>query len=115
MVLAAGAALLVLLAWGLYVGWLAVDEAAVPAASALPAVPPGADRLGVTRQCGSGGCWRELRLRPVSGTSGSHVVGALGLRRERCSRAPLLDPRSTCVGARVLPGGDVVVYATYEW
>lgn len=107
--------LLSLLVWGLYVGWLALDEAAVPAVSALPAGPEGSDRLGVAKQCGSGGCWQELRLRPGSGSTGERVVRALGLSSEKCTRAPLLDPRSTCVGAGVLPSGVVVIHAFYKW
>lgn len=110
-----GVLAVVLSAWALYVGWLALDEGALPPSSALPEVPQDAEQLTVTKKCGSGGCWRELRLRPTPGTEPDRVVAELGLGSEQCRRDNWPDPRSTCVGAMVLPDGVVVVHARYRW
>ncbi|MGN6576102.1 MAG: hypothetical protein ACTHKG_10450 [Nocardioides sp.] len=42
-------------------------------------------------------------------------MAALGLRTEECRRDDWPDPRATCTGADVLPGGVVVVHARYRW
>jgi hypothetical protein len=110
-----GVLVLLLLVWVLYVGWLALDEGALPPSSALPTAPRDADPLWTATRCGSGGCWRELRLRAAPGIDPDQVVRALGLREEECRRDSWPDPRATCTGADVLPGRVVVVHARYRW
>jgi len=110
-----GALALVFSAWGLYVGWLALDEGALPPSSSLPAVPPDSEPLTTAKECGSGGCWRELRLQPTPGTGPEQVVASLGLHSEECRRDNWPDPRATCTGAVVLPDGIVVVHTLYRW
>ena len=110
-----GGLLLAFAVWGMYVGWLAVQEGATPPAAALPAAPVGVDSTPAAKACGSGGCWQELRLTPAPGTAPDQVVAALGLGGERCDRDGWPDPRATCVGATVLADGVVLVHAVYRW
>ena len=104
-----------------YVGWQALDVS-MPSykptpslTSALPDVPPNAQEMKQLKACGSGGCWQELRLRPRPGVRPGRVVAALDLKTERCRENGWPDPRSTCVGADILPNDVVIVYASYSW
>ncbi len=87
-----------------------IDEMAVPPASELP------DGLAVESEelgCGSGGCWRDFRVRPPEGQSAEELAAELGLGRDSCAARSLLDRRRVCTGGNVL-GDQVRVYLLYE-
>lgn len=67
-------------AWGIYLGWLLIDEMAVPPASAFPAAPHDVETLGAKMGCGSGG-W------VLAGTSPSADPWERSGARGRCPRS----------------------------
>ncbi len=89
--------------------WVNLDEAAIPPASAIP---EGVTVVTDGRGCGSGGCWRDLRLRPDEGQSADELA-ALGLERERCTALSWLDRRRVCTGGDVV-GDEVRLYQQYD-
>ncbi|MFD2080113.1 hypothetical protein SAMN05421678_10554 [Actinopolymorpha cephalotaxi] len=93
--------------------WLAVDEAAVPPRSDVPALPTGVRVVDEQVQCGSGGCWRELTLAGPANESPTEIAASLGLRRETCSPRSLVDRREVCRGVNVT-GGNVRLYVKFH-
>lgn len=93
--------------------WLAVDEEAVPASSDVPALPAGVTVTHEDVQCGSGGCWRELRLRGTGGQSAAEIAAGVGLQHETCQARSLLDRRRVCSGVSVI-GDDVRLYVRFD-
>ena len=68
---------------------LAVSESAVPSVRDL-GVPAGASIVGTETNCGSGGCWIEVGLRPADGRTNSDLEKELGLRGgESCQSSGL--------------------------
>ncbi|GAA2757229.1 hypothetical protein [Actinopolymorpha rutila] len=86
------------------VAWLAVDEAAVPPRSDVPALPAGVRVADEAVKCGSGGCWRELTLTGPANESPSQIAADLGLPRETCGPRSLFDRREVCRGVNVADG-----------
>jgi hypothetical protein len=71
-----------------------VDEAGVP--SGVPPLPAGVTVVGEDLLCGSGGCYRVLRLRgPVEGSADGWPDG-VGPQHQVCRAAGLLDRRQVC-------------------
>jgi len=92
---------------------LEFDEAAVPPSSDVPALPAGVTIAGEEVQCGSGGCWRELRLRGPEGLTPAEVAASVGPPYETCSARSLLDRRTVCSGIDV-HGDDVVLHVQFD-
>lgn len=93
--------------------WLQVDEGAVPGASDVPALPAGVAVAHEDVQCGSSGCWRELRLSGPEGRSPAEIAASVGLSHERCAARSLLDRRRICTGVTVV-GEQVRLYVRYD-
>ena len=90
--------------------WVSLDEAAIPPASEIP---DGITVVSDEKGCGSGGCWRELRVRPRESQSADELAAALGLERERCTARSWLDRRRVCTGGNVV-GDEVRMYQQYD-
>ncbi|MBR7743323.1 hypothetical protein KC207_08480 [Phycicoccus sp. BSK3Z-2] len=93
--------------------WAAIDEAAVPNPSALPALPAGATVLERSVDCGSGGCWRELVL-DTGDRPATDLTSELDLDEPRC-RPSLPVPRRVCTDATAGPRDRLVVHARFAW
>ncbi len=93
--------------------WLAVDEAAVPPRSDVPALPAGVRVVDRAVKCGSGGCWRELTLTGPANETPTQVAASLGLSHETCSPRSLVDRRKVCRGVTVT-GGKVRLHVQYH-
>lgn len=74
---------------------LAVDEMAMPPASALPALPEGARVTGEEMGCGSGGCWLELTVDAPPGMSGDELAAEMPSGTV-CSFQGVFDLRRVC-------------------
>jgi hypothetical protein len=110
----AGGAALLALAYVLWAAYLALmaGEGAVPPGSRLPDVPSGAQVVSETEQCASGGCWREVVVRPADGTSPEELASQMGVSAEERYSWQLLDPHSVSVGSTV-NGSELSVYVRY--
>ena len=102
---------LVYAVWAAYLALMA-GEGAVPPRSRIPDVPSGAEVVSETEQCASGGCWREVLLRPADGQTPEELVAQMGLSSEKEYSWRLLDPHSVAVGATV-KGSELSVYVRY--
>lgn len=110
---AVGMALLVT-AYAAWVGYLAVmaSEGAVPPRSRVPDVPSGARVVSETTECASGGCWRQLLLRPGAGQSPEELAAEMGVAEEKRHPFRALDPHAVTVGSRVA-GDRLSIYVQY--
>jgi hypothetical protein len=93
---------------------LALDEGAVPPASALPALPDGARVTGEDMGCGSGGCWLELTVDPPQGMSDNELKAEVLPDGEACAFRGVLDLRRTCAGVIDVETKTVQFYVQYE-
>jgi hypothetical protein len=93
---------------------LAVDESAIPPASALPALPEGARVTGENTGCGSGGCWLELTVDPPQGMSDEELKAEVLPDSEECAFRGLLDLRRACAGVIDVESETVRFYVQYE-
>ncbi|GHH67622.1 hypothetical protein [Promicromonospora soli] len=75
---------------------LATDEAAMPPASSLPALPDGARVTAEGKGCGSGGCWRELTVDAPAGMSGEELAAEVLPDGRVCAFRGVLDLRRVC-------------------
>lgn len=86
-----------------------LDEVAVPPRSDIPA---GLDVLDEGMGCGSGGCWRELSVRPPDGQSAEEYADSLVSDGLGCEPRSWVDRRRVCTWANAR--GDVVV-VSQQW
>lgn len=105
----------------LYAGrlfWLNMmaTEGDVPPASALP-LPEGAEILGESTGCGSGGCSATFTIRPPAGQTPEALAEEMGAIPQLAIPGNFFDPRTVWVSAR--PAGSVlnlvVDYWSSEW
>jgi len=101
----------------LYAGrllWLNMmaTEGDVPPASALP-LPEGAEILGESTGCGSGGCSTTFTVRPPAGQSPEALAEEMGATPQLAIPGDFLDPRTVWVSAR--PAGSVLNLVTDYW
>jgi len=100
------------------VGWLSMmaTEGDVPPASAVP-LPAGAEILGESIGCGSGGCSVTFSVRPPGGQSPHALAEEMGATPQLSVPGTFWDPRTVWVSAR--PAGSVlnliVDYWSSEW
>ena len=92
---------------------LEVDESAVPPSRAAPDLPPGVTVAGEEVQCGSGGCWRDLRLHGPADRTPAELLADVGLADWTCGAVGLLDRRTVCSQAH-LRGEDVVLVVVWD-
>jgi hypothetical protein len=93
---------------------LAVDEAAMPPASSLPALPDGARVTNEGMGCGSGGCWLELAVEAPTGMSGEELAAKTLPHSEECAFRGVLDLRRVCTWAMNVEAGSVQFNLQYE-
>lgn len=96
------------------VGLNRLDGGTPPAPSALPPVPAGATLLERGMECGSGGCWQEMRVRAGGEESGAELAARMEVSgTERCDGWSWRTLQRVCVGAYI--GADeVTVYARHK-
>lgn len=87
------------------VAWLFVmeDEGDVPPVSVVP-LPAGAEVLGETVGCGSGGCTLNLTVRPPAGQSADELAAEIRATPQLMVPGNLWDPRTVSVFARPAVG-----------
>ena len=93
---------------------LAIDEAAMPPTSSLPALPDGARVTAEGKGCGSGGCWRELTVEPPAGMPGEALAAAVVPDDAACAFQGVLDLRRVCTGVMSVDAGSVRFYVQYD-
>lgn len=93
---------------------LAVDEMAMPPASALPALPEGARVTGEEMGCGSGGCWLELTVDAPRGMSDEELKAEVLPDGEECAFRGVLDLRRVCAGAIDIETNPAQFFVRYE-
>lgn len=96
------------------VGINRLDGGTPPAPSALPPIPAGAILLEQGMDCGSGGCWQQMRVRAQAGESGAALAARMEVGdTERCDGWSWRTVQRVCVGASI--GDDeVTVYARHQ-
>ncbi len=85
--------------WAVNVGWTFIDEGKTPPGEAFPDVPGLAAVKGVSKHCGSGGCWREMAIEAGSADVANELINAMDLSQERCSARNLLTLSRICTGS----------------
>jgi len=94
---------------------LAVRENAVPDLDNL-SLPTGTTIVAAERECGSGGCWHEVELRPADGTTNAQLLDEFGVGggREACkNEGPPMFWTSCLYRDRSVRHQDKVVIAFY--
>jgi len=109
-----GGAGILLLIWVTCVLLALVDEAAVPADTGFPQAPPSAAVRGISTQCGSGGCWREMEIALPSFAAAAGIAARMGVGAERCGARNPLTLRRTCTGSTAA-GDRLLVYLRYSY
>lgn len=109
-----GGAGLVALVYALWAAYLALmaSEGALPPRSRIPDVPSSAQVVSETKRCASGGCWRQILLRPADGQSPERLAAQMGLSEEKRYSWRLFDPHSVAVGSTV-KGSQLSIYLRY--
>ena len=103
------------LGYGLHVGYLAAfaTEGELPPLSRIPDLPEGAEIVGSTSECASGGCWREVRIAPAAPDTPSDLAEDLELSSsERRLPWTFGDPHSVWIWAEG-DGSHLVVSMRY--
>ena len=93
---------------------LAVDESAMPPASALPALPEGARVTGEDMGCGSGGCWLELTVDAPHWMSGEELAAEVLPDGRLCAFQGTFDLRRVCSWVMETEAESVQVNLQYE-
>lgn len=88
------------------------DGWAIPPSSDAPDLPAGVTVAAEERQCGSGGCWRELTLQGPDDQTPQEIAASLDLPEEVCRARSVLDRRRVCAG--VITGDHVRVYLQFD-
>lgn len=96
------------------VAWLSMmaTEGDVPPASAVP-LPEGAEILGGSVGCGSGGCSATFTVRPANGQSPGALAEEIGATPQLSIPGTFWDPRTVWVSAR--PAGSVLLLVADYW
>ena len=93
---------------------LALDETAMPPASALPALPDGARVTAEGMGCASGGCWLELTVDAPAGMSGEELAAETLFDGEECAFRGMLDLRRVCAGVIDVEAEAARFFVQYE-
>ncbi|MEU4385085.1 hypothetical protein [Promicromonospora sp. NPDC023805] len=93
---------------------LALDEGAIPPASALPALPEGARVTGEDMGCGSGGCWLELTVDAPQGMTDKELKAEVLPDGYECAFQGVFDLRRVCSWPMDTEAGSVQVSLQYE-
>jgi hypothetical protein len=103
------AALTIVVRYGVL--FVSAREGDVPPASVV-ALPSGARVVDDDVECGSGGCWRLVTVRPPSGVSAEALATELGTTSGVRIRGTVWDPRTVNLSSEV-DEGFLVVQANY--
>ncbi|BCY10572.1 hypothetical protein L3i22_056600 [Actinoplanes sp. L3-i22] len=92
--------------WGGSFVYLSVfgGEGSLPPASRVPEVPAGATVVGEDTACGSGGCWRVLKVRPAAGQTAEDLARQMGVDGEREKSPSLTDPATVHISSDIRDG-----------
>jgi hypothetical protein len=103
-----------LAAYAVWAGWLAMmaSQGSLPPSSRIPDLPVGARVVSDTQECGSGGCWWELKIQPPAGQSPAELARAMGIVTEARKGWRILDPHSIAIGSQV-SGDTLTMYVRY--
>ncbi|WP_454859012.1 hypothetical protein [Promicromonospora soli] len=93
---------------------LAVDETAMPPASALPALPDGARVTAEGMGCASGGCWLELTAQGPAGMSGEELAAETLPDGRECAFRGVFDLRRACAGVIDVDTDAARFFVQYE-
>lgn len=99
-----------------YLGWFALltigsEEGDIPPASSL-GLPEGATVVAEAKDCGSGGCWSTLTVRPAGGSSSAELKDYLDTTFNGRVPGNFVDPRT--VNFMAVAGElSVVITASY--
>lgn len=88
------------------------DGNAIPPSSDAPDLPADVSIESDERQCGSGGCWRELTLHGPEHQTAEELAASLDMPEESCEARSLLDRRRVCTG--VTAGDQVRIYMQFD-
>ncbi len=89
------------------------DEGSLPPRWRIPDVPSEAQVIRETKECGSGGCWRQVVVQPERGQTPEDLARELDLSEEGQRHGwQWYDPHSVWIGASV-DDGDLVITAGY--
>ncbi|MFD1365428.1 hypothetical protein [Actinoplanes sichuanensis] len=89
------------------------EEGLLPPEWRIPEVPPRVGILENDKDCGSGGCWWRLTLRPPTGMSPEELKRQLGLEKAEELLPTLTDPGYVSRSAEIR-NGDVIVRVRYS-
>ena len=101
-------------AWAANCDMAFLDEGRTPPDAAFPALPGQAVVKGISKDCGSGGCWSEMAVDAGSADAAGKLIKTLNLSQEHCSPRSLLTLNRTCTGASQV-GGEVRVFLRYSY
>lgn len=102
------------LGYAVWAGYLALmaGEGSVPPRSRIPDIPSAAQIAGETRECASGGCWRQIVLTPAPGQSPQDLAVEMGVADAKRYPWLLLDPHSVEIGSQI-NGDELSIYVQY--
>ncbi len=110
------AAVLLVLSYGVRVGWLfmTADKGDTPPLSSIP-IPAGAEVIGENKGCGSGGCTMTFTVRPPAGQTPEKLAAQMGATPQLAVPGNVWDPRT--VSARPSAGTLKLVtdYTSSDW
>lgn len=105
---------LLALVWVANAGLAFIDDAKTPPDSAFPGVPGSAVVKGISQECGSGGCWREMVIEAGSTDVVNELIEEMNLSQERCSTRNLLTLTQICTGSSHTDD-ELRVYLRYSY
>lgn len=88
------------------------DEGSLPPRWRIPDVPSGSRVVSETKECGSGGCWRQLVVRPSVVQTPGGLAEELGTSASGRQGWRSYDPHSVWIGASI-SDDDLVVTVGY--
>lgn len=93
-------AVVLVLFYAARVAWLFMmaDEGDVPPSTVIP-LPAGAQILGESESCGSGGCTLNVTVRPPAGQSADDLAAEMGTTPQLLVSGNIWDPRTVSVFA----------------
>ncbi|WP_181034029.1 hypothetical protein [Arthrobacter sp. GMC3] len=101
-------------AWVVSAGLTFIDEGRTPPESAFPTVPGPALVKSVSKQCASGGCWREMAIETGSTAETKELINEMDLSQERCGARNLLTLIRICTGSG-FEGKELGIYLRYDY
>lgn len=91
---------------------LLADEGSLPPRWRIPDLPSGSRVISETKECGSGGCWRQLVVRPEAGQTPGDLAEELDVSDGGHRGWRWYDPHSVWIGTSV-SGDDLLVTVGY--